>query len=245
MSLWSRLRFIFSSKATAALDRVEDPRETLDYAYSQQQELLRKVRNGLIEVATSKRQLQQQTRSIETKIPRLEDQARRAMTAGREDLARISLQRKSTAAFELEDLQRQVVEVDQEEQKLTKAEQTLSGRIEEFRSRRNVMSARYTAAEAQVRVNEALMGVSGDLAELGMALGRAEEKTERMLARAAALGDLMDSDALKFPLGGRDNVERELREVAAAEAIEAELAALRIELTGGQQQQAPSTGTAS
>jgi phage shock protein A len=209
------------------MDRVEDPRETLDYAYAQQQELLRKVRQGLIEVATSKCQLELQTRQIEAKIPQLEDQARRALDAGREDLARTSLQRRETALGEISDLQRQVTEVAHEEARLTQTEQALGVRIEEFRSRRKTLSARYTAAEAQVRVNEALTGVSGELAELGMALGRAEEKTDRMQARAAALDAFIDPTSLGLP-GGPDEVEHELRRLASERAVDNQIATLKL-----------------
>ena len=229
MGLWSRIMLLFRTNANAALDRAEDPRLTFDYAYAQQQELLRKVREGLVEVATSKRQLEHQTRKILESIPRLEEQARRAVGVGREDLARTALQRRQTAVTELEDLQKHVTEVAQEESRLTSTEQALSARIEEFRAHRQVMTARYSAAEAQVHVQEALTGVSGELADLGVALGRAEEKVERMQARASALGELVEPGALSLPVGG-DAVERELRRITGDRAIEEQLAAIKREL---------------
>ncbi len=33
MGLWQRFTMIFKSKANKALDKAEDPRETLDYSY--------------------------------------------------------------------------------------------------------------------------------------------------------------------------------------------------------------------
>ena len=231
MGLWSRIQLLFRMKAGAALDRAEDPREVMNFAYTQQLELLRKVKQGLVDVATSKRQLEQQAQKLRARVPHLEDQARRALGLEREDLARLALERKQAALAELGGLDGQVAEVAEEERKLTLAEQQLSNRIEEFRTRREVVSARYTAAEAQVRVNEALTGVSGELAELSMAVGRAEEKTERLQARASAIDALIDSGALALP-GGGDAVERELRQLTAAQSVENELAALRAE-TGG------------
>jgi len=234
MSLWSRIRLILKVKGGAALDRAEDPREMLNYADEQLQELLRKVKQGLIEVAISKRQLQQQLEKLGARVPQLEDQARRALAAGREDLARIALERKQTALAELTGLEAQAAEVGAEEQRLTTAEQQLGARIEQFRMRRQALAARYTAAEAQVRVNESLSGVSGDFADLGIALGRAEEKIDRMLARASAVDALIDSGVLAPPGGGTgDLVERELTMLAGQEAAEQELAALRTELGPG------------
>jgi len=227
MSLWSRIKMLFKMKSSAALDRAEDPRQVLDYAYGQQKEFLRKVRQGLIEVATSKHQLELQVQKQNARIPQLEVQAKRAVDAGREDLARFALQRKQTIIAELDGLEHQLAEVAQEERKLVAAEQQIAARIEDFRTHRQTLSARYTAAEAQVRINEALTGVSSELGELSMALGRAEEKTERMLARASALDALIDSGSLGMLSGGGDMVERELRELTAATAVEDELMALK------------------
>jgi phage shock protein A len=230
-------------KGTAALDRAEDPRQVMDYAYSQQQEFLRKVKQGLIEVATSKQQLAQQVQKQHNRVPQLEAQAKRALAAGREDLARIALQRKQSALGELEGLEYQLAEVAEEERKLILTEQKIAARIEEFRTHRDVMSARYTAAEAQVRINETLSGVSGELGDLSMALGRAEEKTQRMLARASALDALIGSGSLELASGGGDMLERELRQLAMTSGVEQELAALKAgearELLPAPQEQEP------
>ena len=53
MGVMKRMSMIFRSKANKALDRAEDPRETLDYSYQKQLELLQKVRRGVADVATS------------------------------------------------------------------------------------------------------------------------------------------------------------------------------------------------
>jgi phage shock protein A len=229
MGFWSRLRLVFSTKASSALDRAEDPRQILDYAYTQQQQLLVKLRQGLVEVATSKQQLERQSRQLEARVPRLDDQARRAISASRDDLARIALERKRTAMTEIEGLTTQIAEVSAEEKRLAGQERALQVRIEEFRTHRDIVSARYSAAEAEVKVKEALSGVSGELAELGMAVGRAEEKAERLQARAAALDLLVDVGSLQ-PVGGGDYVEVELRRVTSGAEIDNELERLKAEI---------------
>lgn len=230
MSLWSRILMFFRIKTSAALDRVEDPRQVMDYAYEQQHELLRKVKEGLVDVATSKQRLQQEARKLRDRIPQTDDQARRALASGREDLARMALQRKQTAIAEIDGLDRQIADVTEEERKLTQAQLQLAARIDQFRTHREAVSARYTAAQAQVRVSEALTGVGGELAELSMAVGRAEEKTDRMQARASAIDALIQSGALELPMGGGDQVEIELRKLAAGQAVESELAALKAQV---------------
>lgn len=226
MKWLTRIQMIFNAKATAALDAVEDPRETLEYAYTRQQELLRQVKQGLIDVATSRKQLEGQAAKLKARVPQLDDQAKRALAAGREDLARLALQRKQTCLAELAGLETQLAEVAAEERKLTQAEGQFALRVDAFRTRRDTLSARYTAAEAQVRIHESLSGVSGEFSELGISLDRAEEKIDRMKARASAIDALIENGVLNLP-GGGDAVERELREVAATQAVEAELAALK------------------
>lgn len=228
MSLWTRIRVLLNSEVSGAIDRAEDPRAVLDYAYNQQQELLITLRRGLVDVATSKQQLEQQARRLEERIPQLDDQARRAVDAGRDDLARVALERKRLAQNEMEGLTRQVTEVEADKQRLATQERTLQVRIEQFRTHREVVSARYTAAEAEVRLKESLAGVSGELAELGMAVGRAEEKAERLQARARAIDSLVDLGSFP-PVGGGDFVEAELLRVSIGKDIDEEIARIKSE----------------
>ncbi|MDX1616156.1 MAG: PspA/IM30 family protein [Candidatus Promineifilaceae bacterium] len=227
MGLWQRIMLFFKIRTSSTLDQAEDPRQTYDYAYAQQQELLRKVKQGLIEVATAKEQLAKQIRRQRARIPQLEKQAQQAVTMNREDLARVALGRKQRLLSELDGLEEQLAEVTNEETRLIAAQQQIADRIDAFRTHRDVMSARYTAAESQVRLREALGGVTGELGELSMALGRAEEKAQRMLARATAMDNLIECGSLELPLIGGDYVEQELRELASHSAVEQELAALK------------------
>ncbi|NCF67508.1 MAG: PspA/IM30 family protein [Chloroflexi bacterium] len=228
MGFWERIKLLFKIRTSAELDQLEDPREVLDYAVHEQEAFLQTVRRGLVDVAAAKQQLAQQVKTADARIPRLEDQARQAVAADREDLARMALNRKQTAVYELEGLELQLAELEDEERKLIAAEQQIADRVASFRIHREATSARYTAAETQVKIGETLGGVSGELGELSLALGRAEEKTRQMIARASALDALMTGGSLgPSVLQGEDMVQRELRQIAATNAVEQELAALK------------------
>ncbi len=222
MGVWSRVRMLFNAELSSTLDKAEDPRTVLDYAYNQQQELLTTLRRGLIDVATAKQQLEQEAKRLDARIPQLDDQARRAVAAGRDDLARVAIERKWLAANEIEGLNKQIAEVEAEKQRLAGQERTLQVRVEQFRTHREVVVARYSAADAEVRLKESLAGVSGELAELGMAVGRAEEKAERLQARARAIDSLVDIGSFP-PIGGGDFVEAELLRVTVSKEIDSEL----------------------
>jgi phage shock protein A len=226
----SRMALFFNIRSSAALDRLEDPREVLDYAYGQQQYQLRTVRRGLLEVAAARRQLQRQADRLDTRVQRLEDQARRALRANREDLARAALARKQSTLTERRRLNDQLAEVSAEEQRLSTADQHMTERVERFRLHRTVATARYAAAEAQASVGQALSGIDGDEEiELSLAVERSEERIDRLHARAEAIDALTESGAL-LQTPGDDPLDREIDALAGAEAVEAELAALRREL---------------
>ncbi len=136
MSLWKRFTLIFKSKASKALDRAEDPRETLDYSYQRQLELLTKVRRGVADVATSRKRVELQINQLEQQAAKLTDQAQKAIDMGREDLAREALTRKSGLTGQINDLKVQLAQLQGEEEKLTLAQQRLQAKVESFRTRK-------------------------------------------------------------------------------------------------------------
>ena len=196
MSLWQRIKMIFRSKANKALDRAEDPREMLDYSYQRQTELLTKVRRGVADVATSRKRLELQVTQLEQQSGKLQEQAERAISVGREDLAREALTRKSGLTSQINDLKTQHAALQGEEEKLTLAQRRLQAKIEAFRTKKETIKATYTAAEAQTRINEAVSGIGDEMGDVGLAIQRAEDKTAQMQARAGAIDELIASGAL-------------------------------------------------
>lgn len=229
MSLMKRISTIFRAKANRALDRAEDPRETLDYSYQRQVEMLAKVRRGVADVATSRKRVELQVNQLESQSKKLHEQAQKALTMGREDLAREALTRKSGLTSQINDLQAQHAQLQGEEEKLTLASQRLQAKVEAFRTRKETIKATYTAAEAQTRINEAFSGISEEMGDVGMAIQRAEDKTQQMQARAGAIDELIATGALDdaTALGHGDDIARELESMSSQSDVEAELAALK------------------
>ena len=235
MGVMKRVSLVFKAKANKALDKMEDPRETLDYSYQRQLELLTKVRRGVADVATSRKRVELQMNQLQQQANKLEDQARKALGMGREDLARAALERKASAQGQLNDLQVQYAQLQAEEEKLTVASQRLQAKVDAFRTRKETIKATYTAAEAQTRINEAFTGISEEMGDVGMAIQRAEDKTAQMQARAGAIDELMASGALDDAVGGstRDDIQSELDMMSASSDVERELSRLKGEITAG------------
>jgi phage shock protein A len=230
MGLLQRFSMIFKAKATKAIDRMEDPRETLDYSYQRQTEMLQKVKRGLLDVATSRKRLELQGEQLQAKATKLHDQAKRAMEAGREDLAREALSRRAAIEPEMESLKTQHAQLQAEEAKLTEASKRLSAHLEAFRTRKETIKATYTAAEAQTKIGEALSGISDEMGDIGAAVQRAEDKTLALQSRAGAIDELLASGALDDLSTSRDALDAELGRAVAASQVDAELAKLRAEL---------------
>ena len=102
MGMLSRMSTIVKSKMNRILDNAEDPRETLDYSYEKQLEMLRNVKRGVVEMVAAKRQIQSQADKVRANVTRLEQQAEQAVDADREDLALLALERKQTSVLELQ-----------------------------------------------------------------------------------------------------------------------------------------------
>ncbi|MDX6202023.1 MAG: phage shock protein [Frankiales bacterium] len=245
-SLSKRLAFVFRAKANKALDRAEDPRETLDYSYQKQMEMLQKVRRGVADVATSRKRLELQMNGLQQSGDKLAVQAQAALTQNREDLAREALTRRSATQVQLGDLAAQHAQLQAEEEKLTAAAQRLAAKVESFRTRKETIKASYTAAEAQTRIGEAFSGISEEMSDVGMAMQRAEDKTAQLQARAGAIDELLASGALDdaSSTGGNDDIQAELNRMSSTSDVELELAKMKGALAAGSAPAAIEAGAA-
>jgi len=231
-----RFSTVIKAKINKLLDRAEDPAETLEYSYQKQMELLQNVKKGIADVVTSKKRLQLQEQKLRDQVVKLDTQARQALAAGNEELARTALERKNVVQTELQSLDTQVAQLEQQQAQMTESEQKLRTKLEQFRSKKEVIKAQYSAAEAQVRISEAATGVGEEMADVGLAMQRALDKTEDMKARADAVQELEAAgtfDDLTTIGPHEDDIDRQLKQLSNQSEVDAELAKMKAELGGG------------
>jgi phage shock protein A len=231
--LSGRMSTVIKAKISKILDRAEDPAETLDYSYQKQLESLQQVKKGIADVVTSKKRLQMQEQQLQQQVVKLDTQARQALAAGKEDLARTALERKNVIQTELQSLDSQIAEAERSQEQLTASEQKLRTRIEQFRTKKEVVKAQYSAAEAQVRISEAATGVGEEMADVGLAMQRAIDKTENMKARADAVSELEAAgtfDDLTALGPGQDDIDRQLAQLSSSSEVDSDLAKMKAEL---------------
>ena len=230
MSLFQRAHDIVAAKANKALDAAENPNEMLDYSYEQMLDHITQVRRALVDITASKKQLELQEQQLQHSIDHLNDQAKAALSQGREDLAREALARKATAQQQIDEMEPQHQQLNDEEQKMEQTLSTLQQRVNDFRSKKEVMKAQYTAASAMTSVNEEAAGISKSFSDSGAALQRAQDKIANMQARASATDELLQSGVLEDVGGDTDDIQRELDQASANANVDAELAALKAQI---------------
>src|SRR6476660_928985 len=228
--LMGRLTLIIKAKFSKALDRAENPNETLDYSYEEQLRQPQNVKRGIADVATAKKRLELQYTTMEQQVEKLDGQARDALKANREDLAREALTRKTAIQGQLDSIMQQGQQLEAQQTKLVEGEKTLAARVESFRTQKEVIKAQYSAAEAQVKIGEAATGISSSMSDVGAAVERAKDKTLQMQARADAVAELTEAGTLQDLTSTGDDIDRQLSQIQQSGQVDDELAKLKAEL---------------
>ncbi len=251
MGFFSRLTNIFRIRANAALDKAEEPGQVMDYSYSKQIEQLQQLRRSIADVVTNEKRLEMQQSQLIEKINTLDHQAMQALQANREDLARMALQRKETLLVQINSYEQQLAQLKVQEEKLINMERTISARVEAFRTQKEMVKAQYNAAQAQVKINETITGISDEMTEMNLAMQRAQDKVLSMQARANAMEALIEQGTLgeqgALGPGSGDTLDRELQKIAAEQNVESQLQAMKqqLQLGGPNAQQRQLEGPAS
>ena len=232
--LFGRAMMIVKAKFSRLLDHAENPAETLDYSYEEQLRQLQNVKRGIADVATAKKRLEMQYTSMQQQADKLDSQAKQALTANREDLAREALTRKAAIEGQLEGIMQSGQSLEAQQTKLVESEKALSMKVESFRTQKEVIKAQYSAAEAQVRIGEAATGISSQMSDVGLAVERAKDKTQSMQARADAISELTEAGALTDFTSSGDDIDRQLKQIQQSGQVDDELAKLKAELGSGE-----------
>jgi len=231
---WDRLRANVEAKLNRLFDRFEDPREQLDYAYDKLVQQLHNVEMALSRAIAARKKLEFELGRLDERIKDMDDKAKRALKAGREDLAKQALERKLVLVQQRETISKRIDEMKQDEEKLLALRDNLKTKIELFKAKKEQLKAEYEASKAQVEVQRMITGLSDDFASAARIIERSEEKISDMKARAAAIDELIATGGALDLLEPeeRDAIERELGKIEMQSQLEEELKKLKEEIGG-------------
>src|ERR1700742_3656550 len=97
MSIFGRIADLFQAKTHKLLSALEDPSETLELSYEKMITGLQETKRHLADVVAEQKSLERQMEAAQQEMSRAEGDARTALQAGREDLAKASLGHKQAA----------------------------------------------------------------------------------------------------------------------------------------------------
>ncbi len=230
MSIFKHAADILEAKVSKLLSKAEDPAETLELSYEKMITSLQDAKRHLADVVTERVSLENQIAQAQTLAAKAEGDARMALNAGREDLARSALAEKQAGAQKIAALQEAHDRVAAQAQKLMEYEQALQDRIEQFRTQKEVMKSQMAAAQAQVKVTASLTGLGHGLDDAGDALRRMQDRTAHEQAKAQAMDGLLASGIIDDPLDHRTQTEREMDKLRATSGVDDDLARLKADL---------------
>ncbi|MGH7052519.1 MAG: PspA/IM30 family protein, partial [Stellaceae bacterium] len=159
MSVFARVADLLQAKTHKILDRLEDPNETLDLSYEKMLTQLQETKRHLADVVAQQKSLERQIEMAGQESAKAEGDARTALAAGREDLAKAALSHKHAALEKAEALHQAHAQIEPQAAKLIEYEKKLEERIDSFRTQKEVMKASYTAAASQVKVSQSMAGI--------------------------------------------------------------------------------------
>ena len=228
MSIFARISAIFQSRTNAMVDHFEDPKASLDYSLTKLEENRAQIIHSLIEVSAARNRLEAQHTQLAAAIQKSDEQAQMAVSAGRDDLARLALERKQEALVRQASLEANISSLEQQAETLRQSQAALDTKIAFFTSKKEELKAIYDSSRAQLQVREALSGVSTDLNDVGNTIRRAEARIREMQSRADAIEGLVSEGVLTDVLEpGVDDIDRQLLLVSRRQAVEDELARLK------------------
>jgi phage shock protein A len=234
MGFWGRLRLVFQTQAERAVAALEDPKKSLDFSLVRLEDNLRQARQSLVAIVGSQRLLESRRDQAGAAAAHHELQARQALASGRDDLAHLALERRQAALARRAELEVAAANLEGQAESLKVTLLGLQTRIEIFRSRKEELNAIYDSSRAQIKVREAITGLSADLDDVGRTVRRAEGHIRRMQARAEAIDHLAATGAIVDALApAGDDIDQELARLGHANNVEAELARLKQEARAG------------
>ncbi len=190
MTLWRRLRSFFGDKTHAALDRLEDPRDALEAAYREQLAALQEALRGVADVLTSEKRLELEAETLRAAAGRATAAATQAARAGDDESARRALRRESVALGQRERLLAEIADIGAQRRALEAFAERLRERVEQSRTEKLALGARFATAKAAARAGEHVLGLSDDMAAVARKVERARDASRAAQARAAALTEL-------------------------------------------------------
>lgn len=230
MGFFKRTKDIVESKLNQVLDSLEDPNALLDLSYEKMLTALQDIKKNLADVVTEQKQLEFQVTELQNKAEQARMDAKLALKSDREDLAKRALQQEQDYLSQIAPLQEASQRIEIQVNRLKDAERKFKDRINSFKTQKEISKATYNAAKSEVKVSESMGGIGKEFGGIGDTMKRANDKTDKLVARAHALESLAEEGILDDPLDTRSQLDKDMDTLRKQSAVDDELEKLKKEM---------------
>jgi len=214
VAIMDRLSRLIRANVNDIIDRAEDPEKMLDQILRDMQSNITAARAQVASMIAQEKELEGDLEETSRLALEWGNKAQRAVTAGKDDLAREALRRKRDNEANAKIYGDQVHVQGEMVEKLKSQLRQLEAKYQSTLSQRDTMIARQRRAHAQQQVASTLSSISP--MDPTSELDRMERKIRGGEARAAALTEMAD-----------ESYEAQFQELDYDDEVEAELAALK------------------
>ena len=224
MGILDRFTTIVKANINELLDKAEDPAKMVDQYLVDLTESLAEVKQETAAVMAEEKRTKRAADENAEEVSRMEDLAKKALTAGNEGDARVFLAKKQKLAATGAELTKAAEAAKANADKMRQMHDKLVSDIEDLKSRRETIKAKMAVAKTQEKVAGFTSGA--DKAESAIeAFNRMEEKADRALDTSDAMAELNEE-----PVDDAAALEAKYADVASDAAVDDELARLKAEM---------------
>lgn len=227
MGLFDRVSRVVRANLTNLVNQAEDPEKILEQAVQDMQENLIQLRQAVAQAIATQKRTERQASQAEMTADEWYRRAQLAMQKGDEPLAREALTRRQSYQDTATALKAQIQQQSGVVGKLKENMRTLESKLAEAKTKKDMYIARARSAKASQQLNEMLNRVGTNNA--ATAFERMEERVLNLEAQAEASAELNQADP----------IEKQFRSLEGSGNIDAEIAALKAQLSSPAPAQLP------
>lgn len=218
MSVFSRLSDIVNSNLNALLDKAEDPEKMVRMIIQEMEETLVEVRSTSARAIADKKELGRRREWLLSEAADWQRKAEVAIRKNRDDLARAALVEKNKAQDSVASVEQELTLLDETLAKLNDDVAALQLKLKDAKTRQNAIIMRGKAARSRLGIRRQLSD-----ANIDDAINRFEQYERKM--------DDLEGQIEAYDVGRRSLTD-EINDLEKGDAIQAELEALKVRVSG-------------
>lgn len=192
MGIMTRFKDIMTANVNALLDKTEDPEKMIDQYLRNLESDFAKVKAETASIIAEEKSASRKLNECDEEINRMGEYAKKAVAAGNDNDARQFLTKKNELTQKREVLAKNYELAKANSEKMRQMHDKLEADISEMKSKRDMLKAKVKVAETQRKINEMGAGLES-AGNNAAAFDRMEDKVNRMLDEADAIGELNKS----------------------------------------------------